>query len=85
MQEKSALVKKFGKSDKDTGQTEVQVAILSEKIKHLTEHFKVHAKDHHGRRGLLQVVGKRRSLLNYLKKNHSDRYLKLINKLDLRS
>lgn len=70
--------------DKDTGSPEVQVAILTERIKNLTEHFKLHKKDHHSRRGLLMQVGQRRRLLNYLKKKDITRYRALIEKLGLR-
>jgi small subunit ribosomal protein S15 len=70
--------------DKDTGSPEVQVAILTERIKNLTDHFKTHAKDHHSRRGLLQMVGQRKRLLNYLRKSDITRYRALIEKLGLR-
>ena len=70
--------------ESDTGSPEVQVALLSERIAHLTEHFKVHAKDHHSRRGLLKLVSRRRRLLDYLKKKDFDRYKNLIQKLGLR-
>ncbi len=78
------LVDKYGESDKDTGKTEVQVAILTERIKYLTEHLKVHKKDHHSRRGLLKLVGQRRRLLRYLTKTDISRYRKLIKELGLR-
>ncbi len=68
----------------DTGSPEVQVALLSERIEHLTEHFKTHRKDHHSRRGLLMMVGTRRRLLDYLKRTNADRYRELINKLGIR-
>ena len=68
----------------DTGSTKVQVALLSERINYLTEHFKVHAKDHHSRRGLLKLVGQRRRLLDYLKSKDSDRYAELIRRLGIR-
>ncbi len=68
----------------DTGSPEVQVAILSERITYLTEHFKTHAKDHHSRRGLLKLVGQRRRLLDYLKSKDSDRYAELIKRLGIR-
>jgi len=68
----------------DTGSTEVQVALLTERINHLTEHLKVHKKDHHSRRGLLMLVGRRRRLLDYLKSNDVERYRALIAKLGLR-
>lgn len=81
---KDALVKEHGRADGDTGSTEVQVAILTERIANLTEHFKTHAKDNHSRRGLLMLVNKRRSLLDYLKKKDAQRYTDLIAKLGLR-
>jgi len=68
----------------DTGSPEVQVALLSERINYLTEHFKTHVKDHHSRRGLLKLVGQRRRLLDYLKRKNSDRYAELIQKLGIR-
>ncbi|MGQ9485984.1 MAG: 30S ribosomal protein S15 [Desulfosoma sp.] len=68
----------------DTGSPEVQIALLSERINYLTEHFKVHKKDHHSRRGLLKLVGQRRQLLNYLKRKNIDRYHTLIERLGLR-
>ena len=77
------VIKEHARSEGDTGSTEVQVAILTERIKNLTEHFKGHAKDNHSRRGLL-MVNKRRSLLDYLRKTEGDRYLALIAKLGLR-
>jgi small subunit ribosomal protein S15 len=70
--------------DADTGSPEVQVALLSERIGYLTEHFKTHAKDHHSRRGLLKLVGQRRRLLDYLKRKDADRYSELIRKLGIR-
>ena len=81
---KDALVKEHGRANGDTGSTEVQVAILTERIANLTEHFKTHAKDNHSRRGLLMLVNKRRSLLDYLRHKDGDRYLALIAKLGLR-
>jgi small subunit ribosomal protein S15 len=81
---KDALVKEHGRANGDTGSTEVQVAILTERIANLTEHFKTHAKDNHSRRGLLMLVNKRRSLLDYLKKKDAQRYTDLIAKLGLR-
>ena len=81
---KDALVKEHGRAEGDTGSTEVQVAILTERIVNLTEHFKTHGKDNHSRRGLLLMVNKRRSLLDYLKKTDSARYTDLIAKLGLR-
>ena len=70
--------------DSDTGSTEVQVALLTARINHLTEHLKVHKKDHHSRRGLLMLVGRRRRLLDYLRRNDVERYRALISKLGLR-
>ena len=78
------VIKEHARSEGDTGSTEVQVAILTERIRNLTEHFKGHAKDNHSRRGLLMMVNKRRSLLDYLRKSDGDRYLALIAKLGLR-
>jgi small subunit ribosomal protein S15 len=75
---------RFGLAEGDTGSSEVQVAILTERINYLTEHFKVHHKDHHSRRGLLKLVGQRRRLLKYLRVNHEDRYKALIERLGLR-
>ena len=81
---KSAIVKEYQRDEKDTGSVEVQVAILTEEIKVLTEHLKEHIHDFHSKRGLLQKVGKRRSLLDYLKKTDVVRYRELISKLGLR-
>lgn len=78
------LVKQFGTTEKDTGNTEVQIAILTERITNLTEHLKIHAKDHSTRRGLLKLVGQRRRLLRYLKGNKLETYRELIAKLNLR-
>ncbi|GGB22582.1 30S ribosomal protein S15 [Sphingomonas metalli] len=81
---KTELVKEHARQDGDTGSPEVQVAILTERIRNLTEHFKGHAKDNHSRRGLLMLVNKRRSLLDYLRHKDGERYLALIAKLGLR-
>lgn len=81
---KTAIISDNARTDGDTGSPEVQVAILTERITNLTEHFKTHAKDNHSRRGLLMLVNKRRSLLDYLKKKDADRYTALIAKLGLR-
>ena len=81
---KQELIKKFGKTEADTGSTEVQVALLTERINTLTEHFKVHKKDFAGRRGLLKLVGHRRNLLNYLRNCDIERYRSLIAELGLR-
>jgi small subunit ribosomal protein S15 len=78
------VIKEHARNEGDTGSVEVQVAILTERIKNLTEHFKGHAKDNHSRRGLLMMVNKRRSLLDYLRKTEGDRYIALIAKLGLR-
>ena len=83
-EKKAELVKKFGKSETDTGSIEVQIAILTEEINSLTEHFKEHKHDHHSKRGLLKKVGRRRSLLNYLIKNDVTRYRAIVKKLGLR-
>ena len=81
---KTETIKAFGRHGGDTGSPEVQVALLSQRITALTEHFKTHAKDHHSRRGLLQMVGQRRRLLDYLKKRDVSRYKALIERLGLR-
>ena len=81
---KAELVKKYGKSANDTGSAEVQIAILTEEIKELTDHLKVHIHDFHSRRGLLRKVGQRRSLLNYLVKEDVTRYRKIVKDLGLR-
>ncbi len=81
---KEELIKEYGKSEGDTGSVEVQVAILTDRIRTLTEHLKVNKKDHHSRRGLLKMVGKRRRLLAYLKKKDIERYRSLIERLGLR-
>ena len=81
---KTELIGSYKTHDTDTGSPEVQVAILSERIQYLTEHFKAHAKDHHSRRGLLSMVARRRRLLNYLKETAPDRYKNLILSLGLR-
>ncbi|MGR3467349.1 MAG: 30S ribosomal protein S15 [Shimia sp.] len=82
--EKARLIKEYGTKDGDTGSPEVQVAILSSRIATLTEHFKTHKKDNHGRRGLLKMVAQRRKLLDYLKVNDEGRYQDLIKRLGLR-
>lgn len=81
---KKETVEKNARSPNDTGSPEVQVALLTGRINHLTEHFKKHVKDHHGRRGLLTMVSKRRSLLDYLKRKDESRYTALLAKLELR-
>jgi small subunit ribosomal protein S15 len=81
---KTAVIGQYKTHDSDTGSPEVQVALLSERINYLTEHFKTHVKDHHSRRGLLKLVGQRRRLLDYLKRKDVDRYAELIKKLGIR-
>ena len=81
---KTDLIGTYRTHDSDTGSPEVQVAILSERINYLTDHFKTHAKDHHSRRGLLKLVGQRRRLLDYLKAKDTERYADLIRKLGIR-
>jgi small subunit ribosomal protein S15 len=83
-EKKQEIVKKFAVKKDDTGSPEVQVALLTERIANLTEHFKEHAKDNHSRRGLMKMVNQRRRLLDYLKKTDEERYAQLINKLGLR-
>ena len=84
MNDTQSVVDEYGTHAKDTGSTEVQVALLTERINHLTEHLKVHKKDHHSRRGLLMMVGKRKRLLRYLQDQDVERYRSLISKLGLR-
>ena len=84
VKEKKEIVINFGKDEKNTGSTEVQVAILTNKIKSLTEHFKINKKDHHSKRGLLGMINNRRKLLKYLKNKNEQRYTDLIKKLGLR-
>ena len=84
MKTKQDIIKEYGKSETDTGSTEVQVALLSSRIDHLTEHLKTHNKDHHTRRGLLMLVGKRKRLLQYLQNQDVQRYRDIIEKLGLR-
>ena len=81
---KAELIGKYGRSDGDTGSAEVQVALLTERINELTEHLRTHSKDHHSRRGLLMLVGKRRRLLDYLKGKDAQRYSDLIKRLNIR-
>lgn len=82
--EKTATLEKYRTHDSDTGSTRVQVAILTDRINYLTDHFRSHTKDHHSRRGLLKMVGKRRRLLDYLKRTDVDGYRQLIDELGLR-
>ena len=81
---KASIIAEHRHNDKDTGSPEVQVALLSDRIEHLTEHFKTHTHDHHSRQGLLRLVSKRRRLLDYLKRIGNERYRGLISKLGLR-
>ena len=83
-EEKRELVEKFGKGSSDTGATEVQIALLTQRINELTEHLRTHAKDHYSRRGLLKLVGRRRRLLNYLQREDLEAYRALIQELGLR-
>ncbi len=82
--DKQAVIRKFQSEEKDTGSVPVQVAVLTERINYLTDHFRAHKKDHHGRRGLLAMVSKRRSLLAYLRRTDLNGYRKLIEELGLR-
>ncbi|HXI13472.1 MAG TPA: 30S ribosomal protein S15 [Thermoanaerobaculia bacterium] len=82
--QKTDVITEYRTHDSDTGSPEVQIALLSNRITYLTEHFKTHAKDHHSRRGLLKLVGRRRRLLDYLKKADMDRYRTIIDKLGIR-
>jgi small subunit ribosomal protein S15 len=84
LQRKKDLVEQFRQHPTDTGSPEVQIALLSERIDYLTEHFKAHTKDHHSRRGLLKLVGQRRRLLDYLKRYDNERYKSVIDRLGLR-
>ena len=81
---KKEIIGRFKLHEKDTGSPEVQIALLSNRIKYLTDHFKIHKKDHHSRRGLLKLVGQRRRLLNYLKKTDVKRYQSIIKELGIR-
>jgi small subunit ribosomal protein S15 len=81
---KKGIIQKFRLHDKDSGSAEVQIALLTERINQLTEHFKVHTKDHHSRRGLMKLVGRRRRLLDYLKKTRVETYREIIQTLGLR-
>lgn len=83
-QQKQEVIEQFRVHQRDTGSAEVQVALLSQRIDHLTEHFKNHVKDHHSRRGLLKMVGQRRRLLDYLKESDFERYQSLIHRLGIR-
>ena len=81
---KDTIIENFKKHEKDTGSSDVQIAILTERINALTEHFKTHKKDHHSRRGLLRMVNRRRKLLDYLKKQNRKEYQAILNKLNIR-
>jgi small subunit ribosomal protein S15 len=83
-EQKQTIINNFKIHDYDTGSPEVQIAILSERINYLTEHFRHHKKDHHSRRGLLKLVGQRRKLLDYLKSSDKERYVKILERLGLR-
>lgn len=82
--EKKEIIERFKIHERDTGSPEVQIALLSSRIRYLTEHFKTHHKDHHSRRGLLKLVGQRRRFLDYLKRKDVERYKKIIQELELR-
>ena len=84
VEQRAALIAEYGKSPTDTGSSEVQIALLSARIQDLTDHFKIHAKDHHSRRGLVRLVNQRRKLLDYLKRKDVTGYRALIQKLGLR-
>lgn len=84
IERKQEIINTFRRDEKDTGSSEVQIALLTERIQELTEHLKVHKKDNHSRRGLLKMVGKRRNLLNYLEKNDVEKYREIVEKLNLR-
>lgn len=84
MSQKQQIIEKYKIHEKDTGSPEVQIALLTERINHLTEHFKAHAKDFHSRRGLLKLVGQRRRLLDYLKRKDLNRYREIIKELGIR-
>jgi len=84
LEQKKEIIAKFGSNENDTGSPEVQIALLSGRITYLTEHFKIHKKDHHSRRGLLKLVGQRRRILNYLKGKNVERYRTVIKELGIR-
>ena len=83
-EEKTSIITEYGANDKDTGSTDVQIALLTQRIKDLTDHFKIHKKDHNSRRGLMKLVGQRRKLLKYLQREDPDRYRELLQQLGLR-
>ncbi len=84
IEKKKSLIEQFRVHEGDTGSPEVQIALLTERINSLTDHFKQHTKDHHSRRGLLMLIGKRRGLIEYLRKRHTDRYRAIIDRLGIR-
>ena len=84
VERKQEIINTYRRDEKDTGSSEVQIALLTERIIELTEHLKVHKKDNHSRRGLLKMVGKRRNLLNYLEKSDVEKYREIVEKLNLR-
>ena len=84
VERKQEIINQYRRDEKDTGSSEVQIALLTERINELTEHLKVHKKDNHSRRGMLKMVGKRRNLLNYLAKKDVNRYREIVEKLGLR-
>lgn len=83
-EQKAEIIKKYGRDENDTGRAEVQIALMTERIRELTEHFRGHKKDHHSRRGLLMIVGKRQRLLRYLREQDIERYRTLIKELGIR-
>jgi small subunit ribosomal protein S15 len=83
-EEKAAIAAEYRRSDTDTGSCEVQIALMTERIRRLTEHFKTHKHDHHSRRGLLRLVGQRRRMMRYLGREDADRYKALVERLDIR-
>nr|WP_072514297.1 30S ribosomal protein S15 [Ndongobacter massiliensis] len=83
-EEKQELIAEYGANEADTGSPEVQIAMLSKRIAELTEHFKTHSKDHHSRRGMFKMIGRRRGLLNYLKERDIERYRSIVERLGLR-
>ena len=84
VERKAEIIRDYAREEGDTGSAEVQIALLTERITYLTEHFRTHHKDHHSRRGLLKLVGRRRRLLKYLRTNHDDRYKTILQRLGLR-
>ncbi len=83
-EKKKGIIEQYRTHDTDTGSPEVQIALITERIRYLTEHFKVHKKDHHSRRGLLKLVGQRRNLLNYLRRKRIERYRSVVERLGIR-